>query len=120
MIDNSGVKETKLTTKAAAFVLWLVTAVGGLWQIGLVRDMLFRLMFRFQPAGRSGYEAFKLQQRVGALSIFFVFLLGMIWIAVVIGGAEYHRRRIGRPESWRLFVRVLAVEFAIALLPLFI
>lgn len=120
MTDQTGVKDANLAAKAAAFALWLVTAVVGLWQIGLIRDLIFRLMFRFQPVGLTRYEAFKQQRVAGALGTFIVLLLSLIWIAVVIGGAEYHRRRIGRRESWLLFSRVLAVEFGLALLPLFI
>ena len=42
-------------------------------------------------------------------------LLGIGWLVLVIAGAEYHRKRVGRPGSWKLFALTLAAEGAILL-----
>lgn len=39
---------------------------------------------------------------------------GIIWLVVTVGGVEYHLKRVGRPESWRLFVWTIGL----ALIPI--
>ena len=47
-------------------------------------------------------------------------VLGLALMLVVIGTAEYHRTRVGRSESWRLFGVTIAVELAIVILHYFL
>ena len=93
-----------------ALILWIATAAVGLWEIVIVRGMLLRIYARFWsdywPAVNLGNWA--------------VFILGAMWLVLVVGGGEYHYRRVGRRESWRLFGRTIAVEVAILILALFI
>jgi hypothetical protein len=51
-----------------------------------------------------------------SLSIFVVFISAMLWIALVIGGGEYHYRRIGQRSSWKLFGRTIAGQLSILIL----
>jgi hypothetical protein len=120
MLDRPKRGAKKATTIAATFGLWLVTAVLGLWLIQFVRNLMARLIFYFTPIGVDEYAAFKRIQLVGGLSTFLYLILGLAWIAAIIGGAEYHRRRLGQPESWRLFGWIVATEMAILLLGLFV
>ena len=104
----------------STFALWLITAALGVWEIVVVREILFRLIARFTAVSGAGYEAFRQANAAGAAGILLVVVLTIIWIAAFIGGAEYHYRHVGQPGSWRLFARTLAVELSILLLALFI
>ena len=47
-----------------------------------------------------------------------VVVAALVW--VVIGGGEFHRRRVGQRSSWRLFGLTIAVEVVVLVLSLFI
>jgi hypothetical protein len=110
----------KVTSAVVAFVLWLATAAVGLWQITIVREMLFALFARFSGVSISGYEIFKQAQLAAALGTWLVVILAIVWIIVFVGGAEYHYRHVGTPRSWRLFAWTIGVELAIFALSWFI
>ncbi len=46
--------------------------------------------------------------------------LVILAIAVLIGGAEYHYKHLGQPQSWKVFSWTLALELSILVLALFI
>jgi hypothetical protein len=106
----------KATAAVVAFLLWLGTAAVGLWQISVVREMMFVLIARFRDVNQSDYAAFKQAQLAGALGIWLVIALAIVWIAAFLGGAEYHYRHLGEPRSWRLFAWTVLVEAAIFVL----
>ncbi len=91
-----------------AFIIWLGTAVVGLQVIAIVREALSWLVFLV-----SG----KLQLAF-ALGNWALIPLGLVWIAVVIGGAEYQYRRGGQRISWKLFAWIIAVELFILIFAL--
>jgi hypothetical protein len=45
-----------------------------------------------------------------------VLLLAILFLVVVIATTEYHRKRIGQRESWRLFGWTIASEVSIFIL----
>jgi hypothetical protein len=45
-----------------------------------------------------------------------ILFLAIGFLIFLIASTEYHRKRIGRPESWRLFGWTIAVELAIVIL----
>lgn len=45
-----------------------------------------------------------------------VFFLALLFLILIIWSTEYHLKRVGKPESWRLFGWTLAVELSIILL----
>ncbi|MFQ5616847.1 MAG: hypothetical protein ACE5GO_10380 [Anaerolineales bacterium] len=99
-------------------VLWLATVFLGIVSSLAARTMIIRTYLRFFPG-----EAQAAAQGEGALSLLnlmIVFPLALLFIAVVIGGFEYHYRRVGRESSWRLLARALAMELGILLLALYI
>jgi hypothetical protein len=100
-----------------AALLWLATAALGLFEIWLVREMVLRVYARFESGGPAYGEAYW-----GGLAVgnWLVLVLGVVWIALVIGGGEYHAKHFGQRRSWRLFSRTLAVQLAILVLALFI
>jgi hypothetical protein len=97
-------------------VLWLATGALGLWAIGdLVTDIWPALLIAL--TGPIGMDE---QRRLYNLSAnCLVLLLSVVWLGVVIGGGEYHRRWIGHPRSWKLFGVTLAAEGAVLVVALF-
>lgn len=93
-------------------LLWLGTAILGLYEIALLREVILRAYARFSPASSQWL------QQAQALGSWGVFLMGAVWIALVIGGAEYHYRHAGQRSSWRLFTWTLLTQVAALALPL--
>ena len=89
-----------------AFVLWLVTFGLGLEGIYIVHQIFLLIYIYFRGSLRT----------VEMLSLILVFLMGLALLLFVIGTAEYHRKRVGRPESWRLFGWTIAAELSILVL----
>lgn len=96
----------RVALSVLAFILWAATAALGLWEIVVIREMLLRVYARFW----SDYWS------AAALRNWTVLVLGLVWIVVVIGGGEYHYRRLGQRRSWRLFGWTIAGELAILVL----
>jgi hypothetical protein len=94
--------------------LWLTTVILGLLSVLASREMIMRTYLRFFPG-----EAWAASVGKGSLSflnILIAFPLAIVFIVIVIGGFEYHHKRLGQPQSWRLLARTLAVELSILLL----
>ena len=49
-----------------------------------------------------------------------VFFLALVFLIFIIWSTEYHIKRVGKPESWRLFGLTIAVELSIILLNYFL
>ena len=49
-----------------------------------------------------------------------IFFLALLLLIFIIWSTEYHLKRVGSPESWRLFGLTLAVELSIILLNYFL
>lgn len=109
--------ESKTTTSAqlATLFLWLLTCVLSVACMLAGRELLLRNYLRFvsNPDNLA-------QQGYTLLNILIMLPLTILVIGIIIGGAEYHRVRVGTPASWRLFSRTLAVEVAILLIAFFI
>lgn len=91
-----------------AFVIWLGTAVVGFQVMAILRETLSWFVF----------QASKEPELAFALGNWALIPLGLIWIAVVIGGAEYQYRRGAQQISWRLFAWTISVELSILVLAL--
>jgi hypothetical protein len=91
-----------------ASVIWLGTAIVGLQAMAILREALSWFVFQ---ASNNPKLAF-------ALGNWALIPLGLVWIAVVIGGAEYQYRRGAQRISWTLFAWVIAVELSILILAL--
>ena len=101
--------------KILTFVLWAATAVLGLWAIGeFLTDIWPAIFLAFTSQMTAGEQRKLFDISVNVLAL----LLGGVGILVVIGGGEYHRKRIGQPNSWKLFGVTLAVEVAILIISL--
>lgn len=93
-----------------ALTLWVITAVVGIINILYIQSMVLRTFYRFVPSGTGDT----------LINSVVVVVLAILWVGIAIGGAEYHRTRVGTAQSWRAFSRVLAVEFSILVMPLFV
>jgi len=104
MIEPS--KTRQIGLNALAFVLWLLTVVLGLEGIYIVKE-LFYLIYVSLGGSVARAETF-----VPVL----VFFLALGCLAFIIWTTEYHLKKVGRPESWRLFGWSLAVEVSLLIL----
>lgn len=107
----------RIGSRLLAFVLWAATAALGIVEILVVRNMVLRVYARFWaddvPFGGDYWGSV-------ALGNWLVFILAIVWIALVIGGGEYHFKYVGQQKSWKLFARTIAVQLSILVLALFI
>ena len=93
-----------------AIVLWLVSFVLGLQAIYSLMQIIS--LIRVALGGNLA--------TIQASTPIVVFLLALIMLIYVIWSTEYHIKRVGKPESWRLFGWTIAVELSIILLNYFL
>lgn len=89
-----------------AIVLWLVSFGLGLQAIYDLMQILS--LIRVALGGNLA--------DVQASTPVVVFFLALVFLIYVIWSTEYHLKRVGKPESWRLFGWTIAVELSIVLL----
>ena len=96
--------------------LWLVTTILAGLSFFAGRRIVLNTLDRFFSSALSetGPDGYSL------MNILVSFTLAFLFIAIVIGGFEYHYRKGGTEESWWMFTRTLAVELGILLIALFI
>jgi len=95
-----------LISAVVALTLWAGTAIVGLQVIVVVRDMSAWVLAHLLGSVRAG----------AALSNWALIPLSIVWIALVVGGGEYHYRRFGQNSSWKLFGWTIAAEMTILIL----
>jgi hypothetical protein len=104
MIEPS--KTRQIGLNALAFVLWLFTVVLALEGIYILKELFYLI---YVVLGGSVARA---EQFVPVL----VFFLALGCLVFVIWTSEYHLKRVGHPESWRLFGWTIAVEVSLLIL----
>jgi hypothetical protein len=92
-----------ILSSVLAFILWVGTAIVGLQAMVVLRNIFIWVLLQFMDDLWSAVE----------LGNWILLPLGVAWIALVIGGGEYHWRRLGQRSSWRLFGWTIAVELLI-------
>ena len=134
MLKTSTELAGKALSGVLTFALWAGTAVLGLYEIALVREMLFRIYIYVQSSssglslgsqllnGRN--EDFYLLRKdlwqALALGNWALIPLSLLWIVLVIGGGEYHYKRAGQRSSWKLFGWTIAAEVLVLILVLLV
>ena len=103
---NEQPKPRRFLISLLALVLWLVTFVLGLECIYVLREV-FYLIYISMGGSIVKAESF-------ALGL--VFILAIASLVFFIGTAEYHRKRPGTRESWRLFAWTIAIEVSLIVL----
>jgi hypothetical protein len=114
--SRPSLRTRKVWTALLTFVLWAGTAIVGLYELLLIRELSYRCYMRFWSGARYGRD----YGRAWGIGVWSVFLLAMVWIAAFIGGAEYHYKHVGQRDSWKWFGWTIAVELLILALPLLI
>ncbi|MCA9994403.1 MAG: zf-HC2 domain-containing protein [Anaerolineales bacterium] len=105
-----GISFSYLSASVLTLLLWSGTAVIGLQNILVLRDLF---MWFVVLQGNTPQAALQMSPLI-------VLPAAILWIIVVIGGAEYHWRRIGQRESWRLFALTIVIQLLLLLLPRFL
>jgi hypothetical protein len=103
---NAETKPGNLLPGLLAIVLWLVQFGLGLQAI---YDLLQILSLIRVALGGNLAD-------IQASTPVVVFLLALVMLVYIIWSTEYHIKRVGKPESWRLFGWTIAVELSIILL----
>ena len=96
-----------VATWTVAIILWLGTAIIGLLDLIVMRDLAFKFVVMLD-GGRT---------EAGPIAIMSVYFGVLLYIGFVIGGAEYHYKNIGQPNSWKLFSITLLGQLLILILP---
>jgi hypothetical protein len=99
-------KPRKIASSLLAIVLWLISAGLGLQAIYTVKEIFYLI---YVSLGGS-------IQRAERFVPVLVFFLALGFLVFIIGTTEYHLKRVGRPESWRLFGWTIAVELSLLIL----
>jgi hypothetical protein len=86
-----------------AFILWVGTAIVGLQVMVVVRNVFCWVLLQVLS---------DLWSAIG-LSNWALIPLGILWVALVVGGGEYHYKRVGQRSSWKLFGWTVALELLI-------
>lgn len=89
-----------------AIALWLVS-------FGLGLQAIYDLM-QIISLLRLGLGASP--QEIQLSSPVLVFFLALVFLIFIIWSTEYHLKRVGKPESWRLFGWTIGAELSIILL----
>ena len=99
-------KAQQIGSTILAISLWLVTFVLGLNAVYLLLQIFYLV---FSALGGSLLQA-------EGFAPGLVFLLILAYLIFIIAISEYHRKRVGTRESWRLFAWTIAVEISIIIL----
>ena len=96
-----------------ALGIWIVTGIVGFWLIPTTLDLVMRIAAAFWAEygfyGKDYWAAVAIRQ----LSIL---PLGTLYVALLVGSGEYYYRNYGKPESWKVCARIIAVEIALIVL----
>lgn len=95
-----------------AFGMWSLTAVIAVWEVLLVRAAAQRLLIRFFLGHGSPSE---LLATVRALPISNVvgLLMGVLALAILIGGFDFYFEQAGKRRSWVIFSWTLGIQLAL-------
>ena len=100
-------------------VLWLITTVLAFWEILLLRDIGIGLYLHYASSSVHVPSSL-LAGQANVIGQIGIILGGIIAIAIVPAGAEYHYWHFGTPKSWRMFGYVFGFQALVILLATFI
>jgi hypothetical protein len=103
-------KPRQLAPSLLAILLWLVSF--GLGLQAIYDLMQVTSLIRVALGGNLA--------TIQASAPLLVFFLALVFLIFIIWSTEYHLKRVGRPESWRLFGGTIAAELSIILLRYFL
>jgi hypothetical protein len=95
-------------TAVATGILWLGTAIIGLFDILAIVDLSIAAVVALGGSAAEVAPFAMLATYMGG---------GTLYILVVVGGGDYHLKHFGQPNSWKLFSITLLVQLFVLLLP---
>jgi len=99
-------KARQISSSLLAIVLWLVSFGLGLQGIYILTQIVALI---YVSLGGSIDAA---ERSVLVLAFF----LALGFLIFIVASTEYHLKRVGKPESWRLFSWTIAVELSLLVL----
>lgn len=112
-------KLPRLLPKIAALTLWAITVALGAYSVWAILETLTVVLLSLPLYGIVKGQLVNLSGAIAAIRWGVVVIGGIGWLIVTIGGFEYHSKRLGRLESWRLFGWTIAIEL-ILIVPRFL
>ncbi|RIK44526.1 MAG: hypothetical protein DCC55_02350 [Chloroflexi bacterium] len=104
-----------------ALLLWLGSVGVAMVEIVVVRDLVLRLfVFIVSQGGQFPRRVENAYWSGATLSNIVVLILGVAVAIFAIATGEYHSRRVGTSQSWKLFGWTFAVQLAIFVLAYFL
>ena len=112
MIPNER-KIPKLLPKITALALWSMTVALGAYSVWAILETLTVVLLSLPLYGIAKGQLVNLSGAIAAIRWGVWVVGGIGWLTVTIGGFEYHSKRLGRFESWRLFAWTIGIEAAL-------
>ena len=115
--------ETQIERKPLDYVitygLWLATSILAVWEISILRGAVGSFYARFLAPGSATGQNTAYWQAT-SLSQGAVVVMAIVAIAIIIGGFEYHHRRVGQRQSlkvlgWTLGSQLFLLALALIL-----
>ena len=103
-----------IVAKGLAVLVWAATLVGGILAIYVSQFIAMSIYVRFFLEGASYIRPMD-AETANALRITTVLIATLIYVVFLIATSEYHLKRLGSRESWRLLGISVAVEVLIIL-----
>ena len=106
----------KLLLPALTIVLWLATVLLGFWAVAIIQNTVdVRILaYIFQEVESQEMGASRGGGLRSVVNYATIAIAVLIWLgAVVIGGMEYHFKRVGQRNSYRIFAWTIGIELAI-------
>jgi hypothetical protein len=115
MTVNESSASRKFLLTVAALLLWIVTVVLGAYSVMVTLDTVIFVLQTMPLLGLMTGRV-TLAGLMSSATWIVMALGGIIWLIITIGGLEYHFKRVGRPESWRLFAWTIGFELILIVL----
>lgn len=113
-MGNTEVKLYKPVAGLLAVVLWLLSVGIAIVQIVVIRELVMRLYAYVLERSGAILDVHGTEFWAGVtLQNFLVVLLAIVVMAFAVATGEYHAKRVGTRQSWRLFVWTYMVQFTI-------
>ncbi|MBZ0298917.1 MAG: hypothetical protein K8J31_04205 [Anaerolineae bacterium] len=110
--DNPIPQTKKLALGAVTLVLWLATVALGFLAFVAFQDILTTGV-AFLIARQPDIGVVAARGWITTARNVSTILGGLGWLAIMVGGMEYHFRHVGQRGSWRMFAWTLGIELAL-------
>ena len=117
MLSTQSTNPKPLSAYLATYGLWLTTAILAVYEISLVREIVASLyawlvvLFDRTAQYKTNFEAAAMAQGI-------TLVMGILAIVIIIGGFEYHHKRVGQGQSLKVLLWTLGIQVGILVLGL--